>query len=54
MEQDKTLLEPTPAPKKLNKKQNNPQRKRIKTQRWWQFHGMQAGLFAVIGAVGGY
>ena len=53
MEQDKTLLEPTPAPKKLNKKQNNPQRKRIKTQRWWQFHGMQAGLFAVIGAVGG-
>lgn len=53
MEQDQTVLEPTPAPKTPDKKQKKPPKKLTKEQRWWRFHGMQAGLFAGMGVVGG-
>ena len=53
MEQNQTVLEPTPAPKAPDRKQKKSPKKLTKEQRWWRFHGMQAGLFAGMGVVGG-
>ena len=53
MEQNQTVLEPTPAPKTPDRKQMKPPKKLTKEQRWWRFHGIQAGLFAGMGVVGG-
>lgn len=63
MEQNQTLLdqqnettqtEPPSASEPIEQKVGTKQKKKLtREQRWWRFHGMQAGLFLVMGIIGG-
>ena len=53
MQQEAPVPDPEPAAAPNTSKPKKNPKKLTRQQRWWRFHALQAGLFAVMGIIGG-